>query len=578
MKRENYKEFSRMIIPLVGGKENVVRVLNCMTRLRFVLKDESLLKEEEIKELSDVKGVVRRGGQVQIVIGTEVSELAPIVRKDLGIAEEDNSDTVQKAEDEKVKENAFNKLFKIITGCVVPLIPVLIGSGLIKGLMVILQTAGVIQIPSDEFTILLAISNASMYFLPVLLGFTSAKVFKMNEFVGATIGAAIMYPTLVQLATDGATMKFFGIPITIENYSQSFLPVILAVFVASYLERGLKKILPQVLHAMLVPTIVLLVTVPVTLVVLGPIMTACSEGISNVLFAIYDFNPIVCGVLLGGFWQLIVLLGFHSLVLPVLTNNLVTMGSDPINAILGVTVWALAGLALGYALSTKDKNERSMGFANLISCFCGITEPTIYTIALPNFKLFSAAWIGGGIGGGILGGLGARLYTLSGDGILRIPGMINPEGLDVSFYGFIGCALLAMVITCILTMIMMKVFGINGAKTTQKEISEKEATKKAEVVEIASPLEGKLIELSKVSDQSIANGDLGEGIAIIPDKGEVVAPVDGEISMLFETKHAIGITAENGVEILIHIGMDTVNLNGKYFDAVKSTGDKIKKD
>ncbi|SFE28017.1 PTS transporter subunit EIIC [Trichococcus pasteurii] len=446
MAKKDYDQLAKDVVAHVGGKENILEVTNCMTRLRFVLKDDASANESALKQLKQVKGIMNRGGQYQVIIGTEVSDIAPVVREYIGA--ENVTATVEKSE---AKEGSlFDRFFKVISGCITPMLGVMVGSGMIKGVLAILVTFGLITNTSGTYLALYAASNAVMYFMPVLIGFSAARVFKANQYTGAVIGAAIMYPTLLEAITLGEPLTFLRIPMQLINYSQSLLPAIAAVWAASHVEKFLKNTLPQILQLMFVPALTLAIIVPLTLLAIGPVMNLVSTGLSTVVLGIFNFSPIIGGILFGAFWQLMVVLGLHGAFIPVLINNLVTLGSDPINAVLGLTVWALAGVSLGYALKVKDKVEKSLGFGNLASCLCGVTEPTIYSIIIPNFKIFSAAWIGGGVAGGILAALGGKLYSFGGDGLFRIPAMINPAGLDISFYGFIACALLAMAVSAVI--------------------------------------------------------------------------------------------------------------------------------
>ena len=450
MGNKNYTQLASDLVSLVGGRDNISSVTNCMTRLRFVLKDENAAKTDEIKANKEVKGVIRQGGQYQIIIGTHVNAVIDDVRKEAGITE-----GAEKQDMKLLKEgNLFDRLFKIISGCIMPMIGVMVASGMIKGLLAVLTTAKVLEATDGTYLILYAAANSIMYFLPVIVGFNAGKVFGCNQFVTAIIGASLIYPDILAAQTAGTALTFLKIPVTLINYSSSLLPVVAASWVASKIEKGAKKIIPQMLQLFFVPTIVLMVTVPLSFLVIGPVMTYVSNYLSVGVMFIFNHFPVLGGVLFGAFWQLIVLLGLHSAFIPVLLNNLFTLGSDPVNAVLGLTVWALAGVSLGYALRTKDKEKKSLGFGNLISCLFGITEPTIYSIALPNFKLFIAAFVGGGVGGGIMAGLGGRMYSFIGDGIFRFPAMINPAGLDISFYGFALCAAISFVISAVLAFIL----------------------------------------------------------------------------------------------------------------------------
>lgn len=448
-KNQDYTQLANEVIEVVGGKENVISVTNCMTRLRFVLKDDTIPNTEEVKAIKGVKGVMNKGGQYQVIIGTHVNEVVKFVEKELGFSNNETS----KVSTSDIKDSVFNRFFKTISGCIMPMIGPMIAGGIIKGILVICTTLGLLSNTSGTYLVIYAASDSLIYFMPIIVGFSAGKVFDCNPYVTATIGASLVYPDLIAALGGEEALTFLGLPITSMNYAQTLLPILVASYFASIIEKLAKKIVPTMLQLMIVPVIVLVITVPLSWLAIGPVMNLLSIWLSTTVTGIFNFSPIIGGILFGAFWQLVVLLGLHAAFIPVLINNLFTLGSDPINAILGLTVWALAGVSLGYAIKMKDPEKRSLGFGNMLSCLCGVTEPTIYSIALPQIKCFVAAWIGGGIAGGILGGLGGRLYAMAGDGLFRIPGMINPDGIDVSFYGFIATALVAFTVSAFLAFI-----------------------------------------------------------------------------------------------------------------------------
>lgn len=450
MAKQDYGQLAKEVVDAVGGKENIISVTNCMTRLRFVLKDDSIPNKEQVCSVKGVKGVMNQGGQYQVIIGTQVSEVVKFARKEAGISE-DGKTEVNK-EDYKVvkKDSLWNRFFKVISGCIMPMI----AGGILKGILVILTTAGVLENTDGTYLILYAASDALLYFMPIIVGFTCGKVFDCNPYTTAAIGAAFVYPNLVSAIAAEGGITFLNIPISTTTYANTLFPIILAAFVASKVEKLAKKVLPQIIQLMMVPTVVLAIVVPLSYLVIGPVMQYVSNGLSTIVCGIFAFSPIIGGLLFGAFWQVVVLLGLHAAFIPVLMNNLFSQGSDPINAVLGLTVWALAGVTFGYAIRNKDPEKRSAGFGSMASALCGVTEPAIYSVAVPNMKLFACAWVGGGISGAILGGLGGKMYTMGGDGLFRIPAMINPAGLDVSFYGFIGCAVLAFAVSAVLAFIV----------------------------------------------------------------------------------------------------------------------------
>lgn len=440
--QRDYRPLAEKVVAAVGGKENIISVANCMTRLRFVLKDDSIPNEETVKSIDGVKGVMNKGGQYQVIIGTHVSDVTPVVRSITGLKEDDD-------EPAALDGNLFNKFFKVISGCVIPMIGPMVAGGIIKGLLTIFVTLGVLSNTSGTYLVWYAAADASLYFMPIIAGFAAGRVFGCNPYVTATIGAAFIYPNLVTaVAADGGA-DFLGIPIANTSYASTLFPIILASFIASFVEKGAKRVIPQTVQLMMVPVATLGITVPLSWLAIGPAMNMLATAISSAVMWLFSVSPILAGVALGAFWQLIVLLGLHAPMIPILVNNLATMGSDPLNAVLGLTVWALGGVALGYGLRMRDPKKRAEGFSNAVTCLCGVTEPTIYSIALPQIKCFAAAWVGGGVAGGILAALGGRTFAMAGDGLFRIPATINPAGIDISFYGGVACALVAFVVSAI---------------------------------------------------------------------------------------------------------------------------------
>lgn len=431
MAKIDYTQFAREIVAAVGGKENIISVGNCMTRLRFVLKDDSIPDKEKVASIKGVKGVMNQGGQYQVIIGTNVSDLIDYVKKEADLTD---SKAADKDSYKVVKEGSlWNRFFKTIAGCIMPMIGPLVASGIIKGLLVILTTAGVLKATDGTYILLYAAADAVMYFMPILVGFTCGKIFNCNPYVTAVIGGAFLYPNLLTAVSAKGGMTFLTLHVTSVSYANTFLPILLAAFFASKLEKLAKKIIPSVLQLIFVPTFVVIITVPVAWLALGPVMNILSFLLSKAVMGIFGVSPLIGGMVIGACWQLVVLLGLHTAFIPILMNNLFSLGYDPVNAIMGLSVWAFAGVALGYALKNKDQEKKSMGLGNMVSALCGVTEPTIYSIALTNIRLFAAGMIGGGVAGGILGALGGKMYVYAGDGIFRIPAMINPKGIDISF-------------------------------------------------------------------------------------------------------------------------------------------------
>lgn len=583
MAKYDYTDLAREIVSAVGGSKNISSVQNCMTRLRFVLKDESRADDEKVKKIKGVQGLMKQGGQYQVVIGTNVKDVIGFVRKEAGI-----SDTGAPAQEEEAKGSVMQRFFKAITGCIMPLIPGMCAAGVIKGLLTVLVTAGALSTKSGTYIVLYAASDAILYFLPIMVGFNAGKVFGATPIITACIGGALMYPTILTAVTKQTHLTFLGIPLQLINYSQTILPILLAAWLASKIQKLAEKIIPRMLQLILVPAIVLMVTVPVSFIVIGPVMTIVSKAMSAAVLFLFNHVPVIGGIIFGGFWQLFVLLGIHTAFIPVLMNNLFTLGYDPINGVMGISVWAIAGVALGYAIKVKDREKKSMAIGNWITGLCGVTEPTIYSLALPNFKLFICAMIGGGIGGAIGSAMGIKMYNYVGDGLFRIPAMINPKGIDISFYGFILCAVLAMVISAVLAFIVTDAATGTAGMAAPKNLgrkdkreaasmAEKEQKNSPDTLNINALVNGKVVPIEEVKDETFAGKILGDGIAIDPSEGIIKAPASCEVvQMSDDMKHAIGLSLPGGLEMLIHVGIDTVKLNGDGFTQLAKTGDHVK--
>ena len=444
----DYSSLAKQLISEVGGKENIRNVTHCMTRLRFVLKDDKVPNTKNVKQIPGVLGVTISGGQYQVIIGTEVSKAYDKVCEILGIQEQQ---TPEEIIDDNEKAGLFNRFFKLISGIIFPVMGVMAAVGIMKGLLAGLTSFNLLSTENGTYQILYAFADGFFYFLPIILGFSAAVKFKSNPYIGATIGAALVYPNIVTLYNEGTNITFMKIPVVLTSYGNSVFPIIAAVALAAYVERRVKKVVPSSVQLFLTPFITLSITVPLTFLVIGPIMTYISDILASSTQAIYGFSPIITGIILGAFWQLVVIFGLHYAFIPILINNIATMGEDPINAILNVTVFALAGAAIGFALKQKDKVKRSLGFSTGLTGLFGVTEPIIYGIALPYKKPFIAAFIGGGIAGGITAAMNAKMFGFGGNALFAAQLFINPEGIDVSFIAYLFASTIAFFVPLLLT-------------------------------------------------------------------------------------------------------------------------------
>ncbi|MFT8349603.1 PTS transporter subunit EIIC [Clostridium saccharoperbutylacetonicum] len=442
----NHKKVAEEVVKAIGGKENVNSLTHCVTRLRFKLKDEQIPKKEEVEKIDGVIQVIQKGGQYQVVIGNQVE---PVYNEVIKLIGEQTEKSEQKEEEKNVK--FFDKLTATISGIFIPILGLLAATGLLKGILTITMVTGVLNPQMDTYKVFNAISDVLFYFFPIFLGGSAAKQFKMNQYLGMAIGGAMLYPTLIEIASKGAPINFLGLNINLMNYSSSVFPVIIAVWVASKLEGGLNKIIPQSVKFFIVPLIILVVMVPATLALVGPAFTFVSQLLAGRIMAIYNFSPILAGLLLGGPWILIVMFGLHWAFIPILISNVMLLHFDPISGLLGGGQFAMAGASLAVAIKTKDLKLKSLSSSAGFTCILGISEPALYGVLIPLKKPLITSIIGGSIGGAFSGILGAKLYNPGMSGIFSIPAGINPNGVDTGFYGYVGSMVVGFIIAFIVT-------------------------------------------------------------------------------------------------------------------------------
>ncbi|MGG0760958.1 beta-glucoside-specific PTS transporter subunit IIABC [Bacillus paramycoides] len=575
-----YEQLAKDILKNVGGRENINSVVHCITRLRFQLKDEGKANTEILKNMEDVVTVMKSGGQYQVVIGNHVSDVYKAVVSAGGL---------QETEEEATSEKKKSSLIDILSSIFTPILGVLAATGMIKGFNALFVALGWLSTQSGTYQILNAVGDSLFYFFPIFLGYTASKKFGGSPFIGMAIGGALVYPALSGLKASeplftlfAGTMfespihiTFLGIPVILMSYASSVIPIILAAYFGAKVERSLKKVIPDVVKTFLVPFFTLLIVVPVTFLVIGPIATWAGQFLGQATLWIYNLSPLVAGIVLGAFWQVLVIFGLHWGIVPIGYNNLAVHGIDPILALIFATSFAQIGAVLGVWMKTKDQKLKTLSIPAFISGIFGVTEPAIYGVTLPLKKPFIMSCIAGGIGGGILGVFGTQAYMTGGLGIFALPTFISPkEGITAGFWG----AIIAMVVSLILGFVLTYLFGFTKKKdsTESAETIDKIAASNDDEA-ILSPFHGIVMPLQNIDDAAFASGALGEGVAIEPSEGKLFSPVSGTISALFPTNHAVGITADSGAEILIHIGMDTVKLNGEFFYSHIEQGVRVKK-
>ena len=570
-----YENLAKEILENVGGKENINSLTHCVTRLRFRLKDESKANDEALKNNPGVVTVMKSAGQYQVVIGNHVPLVYADVCELAGI-----SNGTQQVEEE-APQGLFNKLIDIISGCFQPILGPLCAAGIIKGLNALLVfILGSSFNNSGTYMILNAIGDSIFNFLPIILGYTAAKKFNVNVIVGMIIGATLCYPTIQTdtLSAAGKAIgtlpfigsyytKFIGIPFVSGNYTSTVVPVICIVALAAQIPKIAKKFVPEMLQNFFVPFFVLIISLPIGLLVIGPVVSLLTTVLSNMFAGLYAFSPIVTAFVIGALWQCLVIFGLHWALVPMAMVNIGNLGYDTILPGMLGTTFAATGVLAAMYLKLKDENKKALAIPGVIYAFCGVTEPAIYGFLLPENKTFVLCCIGGAVGGAIMGTVAVKQYVIGGLGIFSVVNFISPKGNATGMIISLIAGAVSLVVGFVLTMIFYK--------TNDQQVENKEVTKLEEET-ILAPIKGEVKPIEESSDAAFASGALGKGVVILPEEGKVYAPVTGTVTVLFPSLHAIGITSDAGIELLIHIGINTVQLNGEGFTAHIKQGDQIK--
>ncbi|MGT2924134.1 beta-glucoside-specific PTS transporter subunit IIABC [Streptococcus caviae] len=587
---KDYTELANDIVKHVGGKDNIVKLVHCITRLRFTLKDESKADEEYLKQREGIVTVVKAGGQFQVVIGNHVPDVYAAVLKVSGITGEGSVDI---DEGDVPKGNLFDRFIALVSGLFQPMLGALSAAGMIKGLVAILAAVGVPE-TYGAYVVLNAAGDGFFQFLPLILALTAAKRFKMEQFTALAIGFAMVYPNIAASLTakeplytlfSGTLIEspiystFFGIPIIFpaSSYLQTVLPIIVAVWAGSKIEGFFKKIIPDVVKVFVVPFFTILITVPLSFLLIGPVMSWASDLVGAIFTGIYSLSPIIYGIALGAMWQILVMFGLHWGLVPLAILEL-QKGPGFILVATVAICFAQAGALLNIMMRTKENKVRQLSIPAFISALFGVTEPAIYGITLPMRLPFIMTCISGAISGAYLSLFNVKMQVMGGLGLFAIPSFINPKD-SMTLIHFLIAIVMNFVLGFVLTQFVKipYLYGQPGSESAGSSSEEETVQELKEIKQeiIASPLIGKVVKLEDVPDEVFASGAMGKGIAIDPADGVVVAPAKGEVTLVFPTKHAIGLKTENGAEILIHIGMDTVSLAGKGFKGFVEVGDKV---
>jgi PTS system beta-glucosides-specific IIC component len=556
-----YDQLAKEIIESVRGEQNVSSLVHCATRLRFVLKDKVKADKLKLEKLDGVTAVKESGGQFQVVVGNTVPELYQAIGKQIMLMEEST-----KTSKTNEKGNILGRAIDIMSSIFTPLLGVMAGAGILKGLLAIATKAGWLILTEATYIILNATADSLFYSFPILLAVRSARKFGANQFVAMSVAGALIYPKIIQLKTDAVTTTFFGIPVTMMSYTSTVIPIILAVWVMSYVEKCFNRHVHESVKNFVTPLIALITIVPLTLIVFGPIGVTSGDLIAAFILKVLAFNPILAGAFIAGVWQVLVIFGFHWGVVPFFINNIATKGYDYIKPATAPAIFAQAGASFGVMLRSKNKKLKILAGSTGITELFVITEPAVYGVALRLKRPFIAAVISAAVGGGIVGHFGSVAVASGPPGLLTLPVFIGDS--MTAFYGL----LIGVGVSFFLSVVLTYILGY------EDDPIEKEAEKNVRAstdMTIPTPLSGQIVSLEKVSDSVFASGAMGQGFAVVPTEGKVIAPVSGQVTVIFASKHAMGIRSEDGMKILIHVWIDTVRFDGTHFELHVTQDQKI---
>lgn len=568
----DYKKLAYDLIPLVGGVQNISKLTHCATRLRFEFHDRSKVDAAAIEKTAGVISVVEKGGQFQVVVGNDV----PVTYRALidemgGTATGDN--TAQDTTPEK-KPSIINRIVSVISTTFTPVIPALIGGGMIKAVLSILVLCGLSD-SSSTYQILNFISDAAFYFMPVLLAYGAAIKFACNPVLAMTLACALLHPSWSGMVSAGEAVDFFSIPVRLVDYSYSVIPIILSIWIMSYVERLAEKYTPSIIKFFLKPLIILFISAPIALLIVGPFGAFLNTLIENAANAINATASWLLPMLMGALQPFLVLTGTAWAMTPIATVQISSLGYEIVNGpgMLASNI-AQGGATLVVACKSKNHQLRQLAFSSGFTAVMGITEPCLYGVILKLKKPLIASMIGGGIGGIYAGLSGLVRYAFVSPGLAALPAFIGENPMNIVH------AVITCVISFVAAFVATWIMGFDDPANEEDKAAPAAPSQpkvQAEAAQAVAPLAGHAIPLEEVSDAVFSQKVMGDGLAIQPTGGKVYAPFDGEVASIFDTKHAIGLNADNGMEVLIHIGIDTVNLQGQYYEAHVKAGDRVHK-
>lgn len=560
-----YDELAKVIPELVGGLDNVSFFTHCVTRLRFDVKDKSTINLEQVKKAPNAKGAQWSGNQLQIIIGGGVEEAYDCISRATGLGDKKGGEDVPK--EKKFRPAA---IMEFIAASITPVVTLLIGTGMIKVLMLLGTMAGLISADGSTYQVLSFVSDSAFYFLPVFIGYAASAKLGMNPYMGALLGAMLLHPNFISMVGSDSAITVFGLPVRAVTYSSSMFPVILMVWIASYVERFLRKHTPEVLRSILVPFVTILVMTPVGLCVLAPLGDILGVYFSNAIIWLYETFGFIGVALFTGLHPLLVMTGMHHGIGPYLVASLADPGFEALASPATVIDNINLGVAsLAVAIKTKSNRVRANAIPSSITAVVGgVTEPALFGVVLQYRRVLISTMAGGFVGGAVAGLAKCVSYAFAGSyGVFGLFTFVSEGGM-ANLYWMILAVAAGAVVTFLCTMTLFK--------DNKEDLEETEAiVDKSSSETLMAPITGTVKPLEECPDKVFAEGTLGKGVVIEPLEGKVYAPCDGVVSAIFDTLHAIGIQADHGAEVLIHVGMDTVSLKGQGFTAHVKSGDRI---
>lgn len=571
----DYRKTARELVEELGGDANITNVSHCATRLRFILKDEGIVNAAKVAKIPGVITTVSAGGQFQVVIGNHVKDAYGFVIELIHVDE--NADAGSKK-----KIGIVSGIIDVISSIFAPFLYTLAACGILQGILGIFVAMNAIDTAGGTYQILNFISWTAFTYLPVLISVTASKKFGVNTYVAVVIACALVCPDYINMVQSGASVKFLGLPVQLLSYTSSVIPMILAVWIASYVQKFFDKYLPVVIRNLFTPMFTIVIMVPLTLLAFGPVGNSIGGAIGGVYNYLYGLSPIVAGVIVGGFWEVLVIFGVHWGITPVTVGNYSALGYDTFTGLQASAVFSQAGAALGVFFKTKDKEMKGVSLSAAITGVFGITEPAIYGVNLRLKKPMVCGCIAGAAGGGIAGAFRAVSWGYNMPGIATLPAYFKAGHMS-QFLGLLLSVVVSFLLGLILTYLVgfeeeVSEEGVKEIVGNEVSVAEGSGFVKAPAngLELKCPVKGTVIPVKEVKDQVFASEMMGPGIGIIPIDGKVYAPVDAVAEVVFPTGHAIGFHTESGLETLIHIGIDTVQLDGKGFTTYVKQGDAVK--